>query len=76
MGLAAVAGDGKRAAEILDRISAKLLAMTAAEAGSIERALIHRDELKAVDHPAANADTGELADEMLDRFMRDGGGNA
>lgn len=74
LGLALVAPSGKRAADVLDKVCAKLYSLTDAELVSIDRALIHRDELDAVraEAPEAGSEDAELlAAEMLARAVGD-----
>jgi uncharacterized protein YlxP (DUF503 family) len=64
LGLACVATDGKRAGEVLDKISAKLRATPGAELGSIRRHIISGDEPES-QPTESDMDTHSLAQELL-----------
>ena len=64
MGLACVATDGKRAGDVLDKISAKLRATPGAELGSIRRHII-AGEATEDPQPHAETDNNALAQELL-----------
>ncbi len=63
MGLACVGSDGRHVGEVLDRITAKLRALTDAELGPVRREIIH-----GID-PAADARAD--GDDGSDRALRD-----
>ena len=66
LGLALVGSDGRYVGQTLDRIIAKLRAMTDAELGDVERQVLRGDQLAGEDGPEAG--DGGLAAEMLRRF--------
>ncbi|MEN0020221.1 MAG: DUF503 domain-containing protein [Planctomycetota bacterium] len=72
LGLAAVATDGKRVADVLDKITNRLSALTDAQLGAADRQLLHSGgELRFDDDrdpEDAMAETEDIAAEMLARF--------
>jgi hypothetical protein len=69
LGLACVATDGKRAAEVLDRIAAKLRTLTGAELGACRREILHGVSPDTAVEPPAEPDS--LVQEMMNRMRRD-----
>jgi len=67
MALAVVAGDGKRAGDVLDRISAKLRALHDAELGDCSREILHDPRGEDADDAPPRPLPRELDDEMLRR---------
>lgn len=65
MALACVGADGRRVAETLDRVTAKLRALGDAELGETSRQVLRADDLPG---PAPDLDDPELARELLDHF--------
>ena len=67
LGVSVVAGDGRRAAQVLDKICDKLRALHDAEVVSTKRDLIHGQPLDAA---TEEEPTPDLAEEMLARAAR------
>jgi uncharacterized protein YlxP (DUF503 family) len=70
LGLACVAPDGKRAAEVLDHVSAKLRMLTGAELGDCRREILHGVSPDTIVDPPAEPDS--IVQEMMERLRADG----
>jgi uncharacterized protein len=68
MGLACIAGDGRRAAEVLDHISEKLRALLDAELGVCTRKIIQFKDLPESDEDEGGPDADAIAEELLRHF--------
>jgi len=66
MGLTCVATDGKRAAEVLDHVSAKLRTINGAELGDCRREILHGVSPDTIVEPPAEPDS--IVQEMMDRM--------
>jgi uncharacterized protein len=66
MGLACVGNDGKRIADVLDRITAKLRGLTGAEMGDCRRELLYGVSPETIVAPPEEPDS--LVQEMIDRL--------
>lgn len=66
LGLACVGTDGKRVADVLDRIGAKLRGLTGAELGDCRREVLHGVSPEVAMEPPAEPDS--LVQEMIDRL--------
>jgi uncharacterized protein YlxP (DUF503 family) len=65
LGLALVGTDGKYVGQVLDRITAKLRALTDAELGDVTREVLHDPQGDPEAPGAKPADDAQLAEEML-----------
>jgi len=68
MGLACIAGDGKRAGEVLDHITEKLRALLDAELGVCARKIIQFKDLPESDEDEGGPDADAIAQELLRHF--------
>lgn len=73
LGLALVGADSRHVGQTLDRIVAKLRAMTDAELGDVSRQVLHGEQVPGEEAPETQDDG--LADEMFRRFHEAGGGD-